>query len=403
MPLCKRGSLNLKANKAMSWLDGCAFDLGEDVRMVQETARAFAERDVAPLAQRIDRDHYFPKELIPKMGALGFLGVTVPEQFGGAGFSNVAYCLIIEELAAACASTAIISSAHNSLCLSPIEQFGTTEQKQRYLPDLASGRKLGCFALSEPGTGSDAASLTCAVKKVGNDYILSGAKNWITNGPVADVCVVFATHDPSKGHKGVSAFVHDLNLPGVLRGKKEDKLGICGSPTCGLVYEDLKLSKDNLLGGEGAGFKVAMSTLNGGRLGVAAQAIGIARASLKDALSYAKERRTFGKPISEHQSIQNYLADMVTQLDAARYLTLGAACLKDQGKDHVRQAAMAKLFASEACMAASIKCVQIHGGYGYVKEFPAERHMRDAKITEIYEGTSEIQRFVIASRIVGEP
>jgi butyryl-CoA dehydrogenase len=383
-------------------MDGFAFDLDEEVSMVRDAARSFAEEQVLPLAAKIDHEHYFPKELIPKMGELGFMGATIPPEFGGAGLSQVAYCIIIEELAAACASTSIIASAHNSLCLSPIWEYGTAEQKKMFVPPLASGKKIGCFALSEPGTGSDAASLTCSVVKDGENYIVNGTKNWITNGPVADTCVLFATQDSKAGYKGVTAFVHDLNLPGVSRGKKEDKLGICGSPTSSLMYTNVKLTKANLLGEEKKGFTVAMTTLNGGRTGVAAQAIGIARAALRDAMQYSKDRKTFGKPICEHQSIQNYLADMITQIDAARYLTLAAATRKDKGQNYVRQAAMAKLFASETAMNAAIKGVQIHGGYGYVKDFPAERHLRDAKITEIYEGTSEIQRMVIAGSLLKE-
>ncbi|MCB0337965.1 MAG: acyl-CoA dehydrogenase family protein [Bdellovibrionales bacterium] len=386
----------------MSWIDGFAFELPDEVRMVQEAARSFAQNEVAPLAEKIDREHYYPVELIPKLGGLGFLGVCVPESYGGAAFSQMAYCTVIEELAAACASTSVIVSAHNSLCLSPIVEFGTDAQKEKFIPALASGKSLGCFALSEPGTGSDAASLTCMVEKKGDRFIVNGTKNWITNGSVADVCILFATHDRSKGHKAVSAFVHHLDLPGVSRGKKEDKLGICGSPTCSLSYDNVELPLDSVLEAEGAGFKVAMSTLNGGRIGIAAQAVGIARAALADSLAYAKERKAFGKPIAEHQSIQNYLADMINGVDAARYLTFAAAKLKDDGKPYIRQAAMAKLFASEVAMSAGVKGVQIHGGYGFVKDYPAERHMRDAKITEIYEGTSEIQRLVIASSLIKE-
>lgn len=386
----------------MSWEDGFAFELDDETRLVQETARSFAEKEVLPLAKKIDREHYFPKELIPKMGSLGFMGATVPPEYEGSGLSQVAYCIIIEELAAACASTAIIVSAHHSLCLMPILDHGTDAQKNLFLPPLAKGEKLGCFALSEPGSGSDAAALTCRVEKKGDEYIINGTKNWITNGTVADTCVLFATHDTSKGHGGVSAFVHSLNVPGVTRGKPEEKLGIRGSPTCSLMYDNVKLTKENLLGEECRGFKVAMTTLNGGRTGVAAQAVGIARAALRDALRYSKERKAFGKVISDHQSIQNYLADMLVGVDAARYLTLGAARRKDLGKDYVRQAAMAKLFAAETAMNCAVKGVQIHGGYGYVSEYPAERHMRDAKITEIYEGTSEIQRFIIASQLIKE-
>ncbi|MBX7143717.1 MAG: acyl-CoA dehydrogenase family protein [Oligoflexia bacterium] len=383
-------------------MDGFKFDLDEDCKMLQQAARTFAEGEVAPLAAKIDREHYFPRELVQKMGSMGFMGACVPTEYGGAGLPQIAYCLIVEELAAACASTSIIMSAHNSLCLSPIVEFGSSEQKKKYLPALASGQKLGCFSLSEPGTGSDAAALTCTVTKHGEEYIVSGAKNWVTNGPVADVCVLFATLDKGKGYKGVTAFVHELALPGIVRGKPEDKLGICGSPTCGITYNEVKLTKANILGEEGKGFNVAMSTLNGGRLGVAAQAIGIARAALRDALQYSKERKTFGQPISEHQTIQNYLADMIIGIDSARYLTLAAASAKDRGEKYVRQAAMAKLLASETAMHAATKCVQIHGGYGYVKDFPAERHLRDAKITEIYEGTSEIQRLVIAGSLLKE-
>ncbi len=370
--------------------------------MVQDAAREFAQQEVLPLAARIDQAHYFPKELIPKMGALGFMGATVPTEWDGSGLSQLAYCLIIEELAAACASTSIIVSAHHSLCLMPILDFGTEAQLGKYVRPLAKGEQLGCFALSEPSTGSDAAAMTCTAKKDGNDFIINGTKNWITNGPEADVCVLFAQQDTSKGHRGVSAFVHPMTLPGIVRGKKEDKLGICGSPTCSLTYDGVRLSREHLLDKEGSGFKVAMCTLNGGRTGVAAQAVGIARAALRDALAYSKERKTFGKFIHEHQSIGNYLADMVTRLDAARYLTLSAAHLKDQGKDFSRQAAMAKLYASEVATFVSDLGVQIHGGYGYVRDFPAERHLRDAKITQIYEGTSEIQRLVISSRLVEE-
>jgi butyryl-CoA dehydrogenase len=374
--------------------------LDEDIKMIQETARSFAEQEVAPLAQKIDHEHYYPKELIPKMGSLGFMGACVSPEYGGAGLPSVAYALIIEELAAACASTSIIMSAHKSLCLWPIENYGTEEQKKTYIPKLASGAAVGCFALSEPGTGSDAAALTCQGRKDGAGYVISGAKNWITNGPVADVVVLFVTLDTKKGHKGVSAFVHPLPFPGVTRGKPEDKLGIRGSPTCGLMYDQVKLGPEHLLGEEGKGFGIAMNTLNGGRIGVAAQALGIGRAALKDAARYSKERHTFGKAICEHQTIQNYLADVLTRIDAARYLTLAAAHLKDQGKPYVREAAMAKLYASEAANFVADKGVQIHGGYGYVKDFPAERHLRDARITEIYEGTSEIQRLVIAGAML---
>ena len=384
----------------MSWVDGFVFDLPEEVIMVRDTARNFAQGEVLPLAAKIDREHYFPRELIKPMADLGFLGATVPAELGGAGLSQVAYCIIIEELAAACASTAIIVSAHHSLCTWPVLEYGNKAQHETYLRPLASGQQLGCFALSEPGSGSDAAAMNCSVKKVGDDYIVHGTKNWITNGPEAHIAVLFAMQDASKGHKGVTAFVHPMNLAGITRGKHEDKLGIRGSPTCSITYDGVRLSSQHRLGEEGQGFKIAMATLNGGRTGVAAQAVGIARAALRDALQYSKERRAFGKVIHEHQSIQNYLAEMITRVDCSRYLTLAAAHLKDRGLEFSRQAAMAKLYASESAVEVALKGIQIHGGYGYVTDYPAERHLRDAKITEIYEGTSEIQKVVIGSRLV---
>ncbi len=386
----------------MSWIDGFCLDLPEDVLMVRDSARQFATGEVLPLAAKIDKEHYFPAELIPKMGALGFMGAFVPAEYGGAELSTLAYAVIVEELAAACASTSIIVSAHNSLCVSPILEFGSDAQKRAFLPDLVTGKSLGCFALSEPSTGSDAANLLCMVRKVGEEYVVNGTKNWITNAPRAGTCVLFANQDPAKGNKGITAFVHRMDLPGISLGKPEEKMGIRGSPTSSIIYEDVKLTKENLLHVECRGFTVAMNTLNGGRIGVASQAVGIARAALRDALQYAQERKAFGKAICEHQSIQNYLADIVTHIDSARYLTFAAAHLKDGKKPFARQAAMAKLFASETAMMAAVKGIQIHGGYGYVTEYPAERHLRDAKITEIYEGTSEIQRVIIATQLLKE-
>lgn len=386
----------------MVWRDSIAFDLTEEENFACETARAFAEKEVAPLAAKVDREHYFPRELLPKMGALGLMGAIVPQEYGGAGLSTLAYALIIEELSAACASTGIIVSAHTSLCISPIIEFGTKEQKAYFLPKLASGQALGCFALSEPGTGSDAAAIKTTVRREGDEFIISGTKNWITNGPEADVCILFATSDTSKGNKGICAFVHDMSLPGISRGKREDKLGIRGSPTSSITYDNVRLPKGSMLYDENRGFLVAMNTLNGGRIGVAAQAVGIARAALDDALKYSRERKAFGKNICEHQSIQNYIADMVCHIDSSRYLTLDAARRKDGKRSFIRQAAMAKLFASETAMMCAVKGIQIHGGYGYVTDYPAERHLRDAKITEIYEGTSEIQRVLIATQLLKE-
>jgi butyryl-CoA dehydrogenase len=386
----------------MVWRESVAFELSEEENFACDTASAFATKEVAPLAAKIDREHYFPRELLPAMGDLGLMGAIVPVEYGGAGLSTLAYALIIEELSAACASTGIIVSAHTSLCITPIMDYGSDQQKGYFLPRLAAGKALGCFALSEPSTGSDAAAITTTYKRDGDSFIINGTKNWITNGPEADVCVVFASSDTSKGNKAISAFVHDMNLPGISRGKREDKMGIRGSPTSSITYDQVRLPKDAMLGDEHRGFVVAMTTLNGGRIGVAAQAVGIARSALDDSLKYAKERKAFGKNICEHQSIQNYFADMVCHIDSSRYLTLDAAKRKEQKRSYVRQAAMAKLFASETAMMCAVKGIQIHGGYGYVTEYPAERHLRDAKITEIYEGTSEIQRILIATQLLKE-
>lgn len=384
----------------MKYFDDYYFDFTEEEELVRQAARDFAENELKPIVAELDRDHKYPEKIIPKLAELGFLGICVPEKYGGSELSQVAYALIGEEIAYGCASTCVIMSAHNSLCIWPILEYGSEKQKENWLPELATGKKIGCFALSEPGTGSDASNLQCSVTKKGDDYIINGTKNWITNAPVAGACVLLAMQEPEKKHKGVTAFVHSMDLEGITVGKKEEKLGICASPTASIHYDNVKLTKENLLGVEGEGFKIAMSTLNGGRIGIGAQATGIARAALADALEYGKQRKTFGKAVVEHQSIQNYLADMISQIDAARLLTLSAARLKEQGKNYIRQAAMAKLFASEMASFVTNKALQIHGGYGYVSEYPAERHLRDAKITEIYEGTSEIQRLVIAAQLL---
>lgn len=378
-------------------------ELNDEQRMVRETARAFAAGKVGPLARKIDHEHYFPKELIPELGELGFMGVFVPPEYGGSGLDYVSYSSIVEELARYCASTCVIVSAHNSLGIWPILTYGTDEQKQKYLPKMAAGEWIGCFALSEPSTGSDAAAQTCRCIPEGDGWRINGVKNWITNGPVADVCVLFAMAEPDKRHKGICAFIVDLKTTeGVSIGKLEEKLGICGSPTASITFENVYLPPSALLGARGDGFKIAMSTLDGGRIGIGAQSVGIARAALEDSLAYAKDRTAFGKPILEHQSIQNHLADMAVSIDAARLLTLHAARLKDMGKPYGKQAAQAKLFGSETAVACALKGIQIHGGYGYVKEYNVERYLRDAKITEIYEGTSEIQRLVIASYLAKE-
>jgi butyryl-CoA dehydrogenase len=377
--------------------------LSEEELLINESAEAFAREKVLPLARKIDHEHYFPKELIPELAQMGFLGVCVAEQYGGSGLSTVAYASIIEQLAKICASTSVIMSAHNSLALWPLEYFGSETQKEKYLPKMVAGEWLGCFALSEPGTGSDAARQTCTARKEGESWRINGVKNWITNAPVSDVCILFTMNDQSAGHKGITAFILDMKTTkGVSVGKLEEKLGICGSPTASIILEDVLLSDEQRLGNVGEGFKIAMSTLDGGRIGIAAQANGISSAALQDALRYTTERKTFGKFLHEHQSIQNYLADMATDLDAARFLTLAAARKKDKKLPYTKEAAQAKLFASAKANEIANKALQIHGGYGYVKEFNVERFMRDAKITEIYEGTSEIQRIVIASQLIKE-
>jgi butyryl-CoA dehydrogenase len=372
------------------------FEPTEDQLAVMKTAREFAQTEVLPVAAAIDREHRHPAELVRRMAELGFLGIAVPEAYGGAGFDHVSYALAIEEIARACASTAVIMSVNNSLVCDPIYRYGTEAQRREWLVPLASGKLLGCFALSEPEAGSDSAAQRTTARLEGEEWVIQGTKNWITNGPVADVCVLFAMNDPAAGHRGITAFLLPLQHAGVRVGAPDDKLGIRGSKSSQIFLDDVRLSRAHLLGEVGGGFKVAMSTLDGGRIGIAAQALGIARAALEDALAYAQQRRTFGKPIVQHQAIAFKLADMATEIDAARLLTQRAAWLKDQKLPYGKEAAMAKLYASDVANRAAREAIQIFGGNGYVTEYPVERHFRDAKITEIYEGTSEIQRLVIA-------
>ena len=371
----------------------------EEQAAVQRLAHDFATQEVLPKAAEIDREHRHPAELVARMAELGLLGIAVPEQYGGAGFDNVSYVLAMDEIARACASTAVIMSVNNSLVCDPILRFGTEAQKQQWLVPLASGKLLGCFALSEPEAGSDAAAQKTIATRDGSDWVIQGTKNWITNGPVADACVLFTMNDPAAGHKGITAFILPMKTKGVRTGKPDDKLGIRGSKSSQIYLDDVRLPADALLGEVGGGFKIAMSTLDGGRIGIAAQAIGIARAALEDSLAYAQQRRTFGKAIAQHQANAFKLADMATEIDAARLLALRAAYLKDTKQPYGKEAAMAKLFASETANKAAREAIQIFGGNGYVTEFPVERHFRDAKITEIYEGTSEIQRLVIAGHL----
>jgi butyryl-CoA dehydrogenase len=376
------------------------FDLTEEQRMIQEMARNFAQKEVLPKAAEFDETGSYPAEIVKQMGELGLMGVAVPEEYGGAGMDNICYVIAMEEIARACASSAVIMSVNNSLVCDPILKFGTEEQKKKFLVPLASGKKLGCFGLTEPGAGSDAGSQKTTAVRSGDHYVINGTKNFITNAPEADTCVLFAMTDKEKKHKGISTFILDMKTEGVTIGKHEKKMGIKASPTSSIILEDVKIPADCRLGNEGDGFKIAMNTLDGGRIGIASQAIGIARAALEDALSYAKERKQFGQAIAEFQAIQWMLADMATEIDAARLLAYRAAWLKDRKVRHSKESAMAKLYASEAAMRAGVKGIQVHGGYGYIKEYPAERHFRDAKITEIYEGTSEIQRLVISSSLL---
>ncbi|MEW6057591.1 MAG: acyl-CoA dehydrogenase [Bdellovibrionota bacterium] len=378
------------------------FLLDEQHRMIRDTAREFSRREIAPKAKEIDETGRYPKEIVEQLAGMGFMGMMVPEQYGGAGLDALAYSIAMEEISAGCASTGVIMSVNNSLVCAPLLEFGTEEQKKKYLTPLAKGEKLGCFALSEPASGSDAAGLKTIAKKEGDTYVLNGTKNFITNGKEAEICVLFATLDASKGHKGVTAFILEKGMPGFTIGKLEDKLGITASSTAQLHLENVKVPAANRLGEEGKGFRIALATLDGGRIGIAAQALGIASAAFEASKKFAKEREAFGKPIANLQGIQWHIADMATRLDAARLLTWRAAAKKDSGERYTREAAMAKLYASEMAMWLTTKAIQVHGGYGYIKEYPVERHFRDAKITEIYEGTSEIQRLVIGTSELSE-
>ena len=377
-------------------------ELTEEQQLIRQTAREFARREVAPRAAEIDENHRYPVELVAQLGELGFMGVAVPEEYGGAGMDNLCYVLAMEEISAACASTGVIMSVNNSLVCDPINKFGNEDQKQEFLVPLASGEKLGCFALSEPDAGSDAAAQKTVARRDGDDYIIEGVKNFITNGPQADICVLICMTAPEKKHRGITAFILPMDLPGVRCGPPEKKLGIAGSGTCQIFLEECRVPARLRLGKEGDGFKVAMFTLDGGRIGIASQALGIARAAMDAAVGYSKERKTFGKPIAKHQALQFMMADMAIDIDAARMLTWRAALLKNKGARHTVESAMCKLYASEVATRVTKDAIQVFGGYGYMKEYPVERHYRDAKITEIYEGTSEIQRLVIAGAVLKE-
>ena len=372
------------------------FELTDEQQLIRDAVREFAEAEVAPIAGELDRDHRFPRELLPRMAELSIMGMPFPEKCGGAGADETSYVLAVEEISRACASTGCILSAHTSLATWPVYEFGTDAQKDRYLTDMASGRRLGAFALTEPGAGTDAGSGTCTATLHGDEYALDGSKIFITNAPFAEVYIVFAKTDPARGTRGMSAFIVEKDTPGFSVGEAEHKLGIRGSSTPPIYFSDCRVPKDALLGKEGDGFKIAMQTLDGGRIGIAAQALGIAQAALDASVAYAKERVQFGKPIAANQAIQWMIADMATAVDAARLLVYRAAWCVDNGRAYGTEGAMAKLFASEAATRVADRAIQIHGGYGYTESYPVERNYRDAKITEIYEGTSEVQRMVIA-------
>jgi len=370
--------------------------------MLRDTVREFARNEIEPRAAEIDRTMEFPADNIRKMGELGFLGVPFPPEYGGGGFDTLSFALMIEELARACGATTLSVAAHCSLCCAPINMFGTEAQKQKYLPDLLAGKKVGSFCLSEPASGSDAGAMTTTATRDGNFYILHGAKMWVTNGGYAGTYVVFAKTNPEAGTRGISAFIVEREFPGITIGKKENKLGLRASDTRQISFDNCKVPASNLLGKENEGFKYAMQILDGGRIGIGAMAVGLAQAAFEKAAAYSKERKAFGQQIAEFQAIRWYLADMATEIHAARLMVHDAAQLKDAGKPFVKEAAMAKLFASEMAMRACNKAIQVFGGYGYIMDYPVERYWRDCKLTEIGEGTSEVQRLVISREVLKE-
>ncbi|MBK9759548.1 MAG: acyl-CoA dehydrogenase [Flavobacteriales bacterium] len=379
---------------------GFSFELTEEQKAVRDAARDFAQNVLKPGVIERDREQKFPTEEIKHLGQLGFLGMMVSPEYGGGGMDTVSYVLAMEEISKVDASTSVVMSVNNSLVCWGLESFANEEQKRKYLVPLAKGEKIGAFCLSEPEAGSDATSQRTTAIDMGDHYLLNGTKNWITNGSTASTYLVMAQTDAAKGHRGINCLIVEKGLPGFVVGAKEDKLGIRGSDTHTLMFQDVKVPKANRIGEDGFGFKFAMKTLAGGRIGIAAQALGIASGAFELALAYSKERKAFGKTISDHQAIQFKLADMATDIEAARLLCLKAAWLKDQHLDYAMASSMAKLFSSEVAMRHTIEAVQIHGGYGYVKEYHVERLMRDAKITQIYEGTSEVQRIVIGRGVL---
>ena len=378
------------------------FQLTKEQEFVRKMVREFAVTEVEPLAADIDKEHRFPVETVEKMAKYGLLGVPFPTEYGGAGADHISYAITVEELSRVCASTGVICSAHTSLCCWPIFNWGNEEQKKKYLPDLLSGKKLGAFGLTEPNAGTDASGQQTRAEDMGDYWLLNGAKVFITNGGYAETFVVMAMTDKTKGNHGISAFIVEKGDEGFSIGKTEDKMGICASSTTELIFQNCKIPKDRLLADVGQGFKVAMSTLDGGRIGIASQALGIAQGALDVTVEYMKARKQFGKKLSQIQALQFTVAELATQIEAARLLVYRAADMKDKHLAYGPAAAMAKLFAAETAMHVTTKCVQLHGGYGYTKDYPVEIMMRDAKITEIYEGTSEVQKMVIAASILGK-
>lgn len=375
------------------------FQLTKTQQLFKQMIREFAETEVKPLAAEVDDTERFPMETVKKMAKLGLFGIYIPKNYGGAGGDHIMYTIAVEELSRVCATTGVILSAHTSLCAAPILMHGTEEQKMKYLPKLASGEWIGAFGLTEPNAGTDASAQQTTAVLDGDDYILNGSKIFITNAGYADVYVIATMTDKSLGNKGITTFIVEANTPGFSIGKKEQKMGIRGSSTCELIFENCRVPKVNLLGKIGGGFKVAMMTLDGGRIGIASQALGIAQGALDETVKYTKERKQFGRSISQFQNTQFQMADLATKVEAARLLVRKAAFNEEKGIPFSADAAMAKLFAAETAMEVTTKAVQFHGGYGYTREYPVERMMRDAKITEIYEGTSEVQRMVIASKL----
>ena len=372
----------------------------EEQQMVLETVRGFAEKEVKPVASKMDAASEFPHTLVKALGEMGLMGAFIPTEYGGSGMDLLTYILAMEEISKAWASLGVIMTVNNSLACDPINRFGTKAQKEKYLVPLAQGRLLGCYALTEPGAGSDAGGIATQARRDGDHYILNGTKLFITNGKNADVAIVYAVTDPARGKKGISAFIVEKAFSGFVVGKVEDKMGLRGSDTAELIFQECRVPSENLLGVENEGFKIALATLDGGRIGIAAQALGIAQGCLEESLAYAKERKQFNRPIGDFQAIQNMLADMKTEIDAARLLTHRAAWSRHQGRPVTAIAAEAKLYASEMANRVAYKAVQIFGGYGFIKDFPVERFYRDARITTLYEGTSEVQRMVIARQLL---